>query len=285
VHVRSEELRRPLTEGSDIELTVKIDKSRKMTVEVFIPSINQGFSDEVFVPDPPTTRDQLQQQLDLFFERVARVYRTIYACERDDLTEQADAIQFKLEVIAEQLAEEQARGNTDPDALLDPTETLRKLQHVLTRLEKQLEAERHLSPLAIKLKSKLPWITHIVEENGTELDKETLARLTGQMDRYIESNDQRGLKFVADEIYDLAGTIVHGQAWYWQDWLDYMKQGRRRFVNQSQADKWIKSADAASDKKDLPALRSAVVELQKLWPPDQLEAAREQAMQSGLKRG
>ena len=79
VHVRAENLRRPLIEGAEIELAVKIDKSRKMTVEVFIPSINQGFSDEVFVPDPPTTRGQLQQQLDLYFERVARVYSLIYA--------------------------------------------------------------------------------------------------------------------------------------------------------------------------------------------------------------
>ncbi|HWE94928.1 MAG TPA: Hsp70 family protein [Tepidisphaeraceae bacterium] len=285
VHIRAEHLRRPLLEGSEIQLTVKIDKSRKMSVEVFIPSINQGFSDEVFVPDPPTTRDQLQQQLDLLFERAARVYRTIYAAGRDDLRDQADAVQLKLEVIAEQLAEEQARGNTDPDALLGTTATLRKVQLRLTQIEKQLESQRHLSPLVVKLKSNLPWITQVVQQYGSSMDKETLVRLTGQMERYIETDDQRGLKFVADETYKLAGGMLHGQAWYWQDWLQTMKQGRRRFVNQLQADKWIKSADAAAARNDLSGLRSAVMELEKLWPPDQLEAAKEQAMQSGLKRG
>jgi hypothetical protein len=55
-------------------------------------------------------------------------------------------------------------------------------------------------------------------------------------------------------------------------------------VNQLQADKLIKSADVAATRSDIPALREAVLELQKLVPPDQLAAAREQAMQSGLKR-
>jgi molecular chaperone DnaK len=284
VHIRAEKLRRPLIEGAEIELAVKIDKSRKMTVEVFIASLNQGFSDEVFVPDPPATRDQLQQQLDLYFDRVAAVYKLVYAANRDDLTDQVDAIQLKLEVVAEQLAEEQARGNTDPDALLGPTGTLRLIQPRLTQLEKQLESERHLSPLAIKLKSRLPWITHVAEEHGTVLDKETLASLTTQLERYLEKDDQRGLKFVSEQIYNLAGAILHGQSWHWQGWLDVMKRDRRRLVNQVQAEKWIKCADVASDRNDLPALRSAVIELQKLWPPDQLAAAQEQAMQSGLKR-
>jgi molecular chaperone DnaK len=284
VHIRAEKLRRPLMEGAEIELTVKIDKSRKMTVEVFIPSINQGFTDEVFVPDPPTTRDQLQRQLDLMFERVQRVYQLIYAGGRDDLTEQADALQFKLEVVAEQIAEEQARGNTDPDALLSPTGSLRLVQPRLTQLEKQLEAERHLSPAAIKLKSKMSWINYLVQENGTELDKQTFAGLSTQLERYIEKDDQRGIKFIAEQANTLAGSIVHGQHWYWEGWFATLKRDRRRFVNQVQADNLIKSADAALERKDLPGLRTTVIDLQKLLPADELEKAQEQAMQPGVKR-
>ena len=45
-----------------------MDVSRKMTVELFVPILNQSFSNDVYVPDPPTARSQLQQQLDLCFE-------------------------------------------------------------------------------------------------------------------------------------------------------------------------------------------------------------------------
>jgi hypothetical protein len=208
----------------------------------------------------------------------------VYVAQRDDLRDQVDIIQLKLEVITEQLSEEQARGNSDPDALLGPTGTLRKVQLMLNQLEKQLQSERGLSPAAVRLKARLPWVTQLTEQHGSTTDKETLTRLAAQLDRYIETDDQRGLKFVSEQVGNLAYAVLHGQAWYWQEWLDEMKREQRRFVNQVQAEKWIKSADAASTRKDLPALRTAVFELQKLWPPDQLEAAREQAMQSGLKR-
>jgi hypothetical protein len=218
------------------------------------------------------------------FERVQRVYQLIYAGGRDDLTEQADALQFKLEVVAEQIAEEQARGNTDPDALLSPTGSLRLVQPRLTQLEKQLEAERHLSPAAIKLKSKMSWINYLVQENGTELDKQTFAGLSTQLERYIEKDDQRGIKFIAEQANTLAGSIVHGQHWYWEGWFATLKRDRRRFVNQVQADNLIKSADAALERKDLPGLRTTVIDLQKLLPADELEKAQEQAMQPGVKR-
>jgi hypothetical protein len=104
------------------------------------------------------------------------------------------------------------------------------------------------------------------------------------MERYIEKDDQRGLKFVADQIYNLIGGILHGQTWHWQGWLENLKLRRRRLLNQAQAEKWIRTAEAASARGDLSELRSSVLELQKLSPPDELDAAREQAMQPGLKR-
>ena len=39
---------------------MKIDASRKMTVEVFVPLLNESFVDGVYIPDPPTARSQLQ---------------------------------------------------------------------------------------------------------------------------------------------------------------------------------------------------------------------------------
>ena len=52
----------------------------------------------------------------------------------------------------------------------------------------------------------------------------------------------------------------------------------------TEARKWIKKAEEASARDNFPALREAIEQLWVLQPPDQLEAAREQAMRSGLKR-
>jgi hypothetical protein len=140
-----------------------------------------------------------------------------------------------------------------------------------------------LSPFVIKLKAEHRWTTRVVEEDGNAQDKETLSRLTGQLERYLESGDQRGLKFVSEQLLNLRAGILHNQPWFWQNHLAIIRQPGRKFLNQAEAQKWLKEAEAANARNDLPALRKAVDEVYKLWPPDQVESAKEQAMQSGLK--
>ena len=227
VHVRADKLKRPITEGTEINLTVKIDKSRRMTVEVFIPSLNQGFAHDVFVPDPPTTRNQLQQQLDLCFDRVNRLFKFAYAAERPETAEKLQSLQLKLEQIAEHVQEEQARGNPDPDALLGPAEILRKIRLLITQIEEQLESERGMSPQALKLRADHRWTASVVEHHGTAADKEMMARLGEQLERYLEISDERGLKFVGEQMLQLRSSILMHQRWYFENVLQHLNRPGR----------------------------------------------------------
>jgi molecular chaperone DnaK len=49
-HVRSEQVRRPVPEGAELQLHIKVDASRLITVEVFIPHLNEHFTDRIFIP-------------------------------------------------------------------------------------------------------------------------------------------------------------------------------------------------------------------------------------------
>lgn len=73
--------------------------------------------------------------------------------------------------------------------------------------------------------------------------------------------------------------------WYWQQRLEILKSPCQRFLNQEQAAKVLEDASTASAKGELAALRSPCRRAWALQPPDQVEAAKEQAAQSGLKGG
>jgi molecular chaperone DnaK len=49
-HVRSEAVRRPVPEGAELQLHIKVDASRLITVEVFVPHLNEHFTDRIFIP-------------------------------------------------------------------------------------------------------------------------------------------------------------------------------------------------------------------------------------------
>lgn len=283
VHVRAARIRRPIPEGTEIELTIKIDPSRKMTVEVFVPLLNETFVDGVYIPDPPSVKSQLHQQLDLCFERIERVFQDIFEADRDDLIDRARALQLRLESIHEQVSEAEKRGHNEPDAALGPTDQLRKIRVQLAQLEEQLEGTRGQSTLARKVSTEARWTEQTVLMHGSDMEKEEFTRLKNQLTKYAEADDTRGLKWVQEQMRNLRGGLLDRQPWFWQNVYHYLKQPGRRFLNKTEAATWLSKAEKAEEQQNFAELRNAVIRAYNLLPPDQVEAAREQAAQSGLR--
>ncbi|HYG10691.1 MAG TPA: hypothetical protein VD835_12125, partial [Pyrinomonadaceae bacterium] len=72
MHIRSEHIRRPIPEGAELQLHIKIDASRLITVEVFVPHLNANFSERVYIPqDEEPDYVKLADGLSLEFETYA----------------------------------------------------------------------------------------------------------------------------------------------------------------------------------------------------------------------
>lgn len=282
VHIRADKIRRPVVEGTELEVTMKIDASRRMTVEVFIPLLNQSFEEGVYIPDPPTARSQVQQQLDVCFGRLDRVWRTAYECERDDLIEEARALQSSLEVVAERAGTDAAHDN--PDAEMGPAEVLRKVRVQLAQLEERLDVEGP-SSFARQIRGESRWTDQVVQRCGTESDKSEMDRLRTQVDKYIETGDQRGLKWLQQQLGELRGALLDHQPWFWLNVLEHLKRPGRRFLNESDAQRWLEAADDAARRQDLPELRAAVIRVWEMQTPEQVELSKQRAAQSGLRTG
>jgi molecular chaperone DnaK len=50
MHIWNDHIRRPIPEGAEIQLHIKIDASRLISVEVFVPHLNANFSERVYIP-------------------------------------------------------------------------------------------------------------------------------------------------------------------------------------------------------------------------------------------
>jgi molecular chaperone DnaK len=283
VHVKASKIRRPIPEGTEIELTIKIDQSRKLTVEVFVPLLNETFVDDVFVPDLPSAKSQLQQQFELCFARIDSVLREIYEADRDDLMERARGLQLRLEAIYEQAAEAERQGHSDPDAAAGPIDQLRKIRIQLAQLEEQTESTRGQSTLARKVAADARWTSSLVEADGTDLEKEECRRLQEQLKKYADADDTRGLNWVREQLIPLRVSVRDRQPWFWQHLLHWYAQPGRRFLNKAQADIWLAKGQKAAAEQNFPAMREAAIAIDRLLTPDQVEIAKEQAVQSGLR--
>ena len=281
VRVKAEEVRRPILEGTDLELTVKIDASRKVSVELFVPLLNQSFSNDVYVPDPPAAGSHLHQELDACFDRLNKVGVALYSGEHDDAVPVFRRLQRQAEQIAERAAGDRSRAAADPDAALATTDAVRKLRVQLTQLEEQLNLDSTGSAIARKLRLELPYFEGVLNDHGTPAQQEEFVRLRGQLDRYLSADDARGLKWVYEQVQLLHMMVFEDKPFYWHNQLSGLR--RRRFINQDEAAKALAEGEAASRGSDLPAVKVAVRKLWKLLPRDQVQDADDRGSQSGLR--
>ena len=283
VHLRAERVKRPVAEGAELELNIKIDASRKLSVEIFVPSLNESFVEDVYIPEPSTARTQLQQQLDLCFDRLNEVTAAAYEADRDDLLERVRELAGRLEGIAERVAENSTNlGPADPDFMLEPTNALRKIRIQLSQLEEQLD-NRQNSELSRKVRSDLRWTETVVRANGSPSDLEEWERLSEQCRKYSEADDPRGLKWVQQRLIALRSPILERLPSHWNDVLDYLRSPARRFVNHDAARKYIATAVDAKSQNDLPAMREACNKAWALLPPSRAKIAKDQLSQPGLR--
>jgi molecular chaperone DnaK len=283
VHIRADRIRRPIPQGSDMELTVKIDQSRKMTVEVFIPLLNQSFVEGVYIPDPPSARSQIRQQFDLCFDRIEHIGRLIYELDREDVRERAGFVRSSLEKLFE---EANSRGGvevSDPDAEMEAGEGLKRIRLQLTQLEEQLESAEIQSAEMREIRGQAKFTEQVVFNCGNPAQQAEMAKLTEQMNRYLEAEDHRGLAWVRTQMIELRAMILDHQPWYWQNVLAFLKRPERRFANRAEAEIWLRRAEEAERAQQLPQLRDALCKVWEMQPPDQVELSKQQAAQSGLR--
>jgi molecular chaperone DnaK len=285
VHVRADQIKRPIPEGSELELTIKIDISRKITVELFVPILNQSFNRDVYIPDPPASRSQLQQQLDLCFERLNNIRSELYGSDHLDLIPRFEQLEVRAETIAERLQEAEREAATDPDASAGPTADVRKLRIQIAQIEEQMGIGSTAPTLARKLRADVPYIERMVRTHGNESEIREFERLSEQYIRFREGDDARGLKWVRDAIWSVHWSVVEDQRWYWEDRFEALKTPGRRFLNTERATTLLAQGESARTRNDLPGIRSACRAVWALVPPDQAEAAREQESASGLRMG
>ena len=171
---------------------------------------------------------------------------------------------------------DRSREIVDPDAALAQTDGLRKLRVQLTQIEEQLEISSTGVTFARRMSGQVRYIERMIHTHGMETEKADFIKLNGQYQRYAESNDTRGLKWVQEQLWQLHWNVVNDQVWYWQNRLENLKVPGRRFLNKEEATKCIQAGDAANQRGDLPALRNAVFKAWSLMPPDQFENAKQQ---------
>jgi len=282
-------IRRSVPEGAEIEVTIHVNPSRLITVDAFVPHLNQHFSGRLYVPQ---REEQDFSNLSLTVASETQTYRQrLEELERTLSDVDDEPTQTELENLRRDLDELDAKapspssvpGKADPDDARRIVEESKTVRGRLGRLERRATGRR--SPLDNAQFIELVEIAaEVVGQFGTSLEKQQLAMLRRELERATSKGDDKAIQRVCGEIEGLRWRVLFKHDWFWREIFDSLRQPDTPFVDLAEARSLIARGQTAVSNGDGEGLREIVRALWKLQPKGNAEATRERAVRSGLRK-
>ncbi len=282
-------VRRAVPEGAQIDVTIKTDISRLITVEAFVPHLNQHFSGRLYVPQ---REEQHFSDLSHGVSSEARSYRRrLDELERNLPDVDDESTQSELENLRRNIDELESKApiqghspeKTDPDESRRIVEESKTVRGRLSRLERRA-ADRGDLLKSTHLVAQVEIAEETVGKFGTSLEKQQLAMLRRELERSAAKSDDKAAQRVCSEIEGLRWRVLGKQDWFWREIFNSLRQAGIPFVDVAEAQKLIAKGKSAVSSGDGEILREVVRALWKLQPKDQAEVMRERTLRSGLRK-
>jgi molecular chaperone DnaK len=284
------DIRRPIPEGSEIEISIHIDASRLITVDAFIPHLNEHFRERVYLAEREEQNyaelvESLPKQLESHVTRVGEVHARALETDDEASIEEAERLRTDLENLDMEAGAVGAESSSDdPDRLARLVDGSRQVRSRLAKLERKVGVDPHGSVNSEDAESVAEAAQEVVESYGSPSERRELEVLRREMDRAAVKDDQRRLRKSIEDMDALRWRVLFQQDWFWAEVFRSMQQPGRRFRNETEAKGWLRHGEDAIRRSDPDELRRAVRQLWDLQPRDEAEEDRERAMRSGLRK-
>lgn len=263
VIIRGTDIPRDLPTGNPIEITLFMDQSQQVRVQVYIPAL-----DLVFEPtfDPEVMHSSL---VELRGEAQRQKERLTNARENADRLSALQAATAVTRITDQQLVERvdsliEAAENA-PDALAELDRQLRELASAIDDVEDSLEWPLLLERAAWSRED----TERVAEEFGATADKNRLRSLTQELGRGIDARDPDLLRRHISDLDGLRFAVLSQQPGFSVAWFNWLVERVQSMSNAGQAKQIIEQARRSINNNDLEALKGANRQLVSLLPMEE----------------
>jgi molecular chaperone DnaK len=282
-------VRRSVPEGAEIEVTIRIDPSRLISVEAFVPHLNQHFSGRLYVPqreeqDFSNLSHGVASEARTYRQRLAEMERSLPPADDVATKSEVEGLRREIDALeAKAPASDSTSSEADPDSARRIVETSKSIRGRLGRLERGVAGQRS-SAENTEFVQLVEAAGTVVEQFGSTLEKQQFAMLHRELERAGAKNDDNAIKRACAEIDGLRWRVLGKHDWFWREILESLAQPNVPFVDHAQAQQLMARGQAAVSSGDGKELREVVRALWDLQPKGISEVIRERAMRSGLRK-
>lgn len=197
------DVRKTILKGSEITITVDIDKSRVMTFDVNVLDIGQTFDFEIDPSIQKFTFDEVNNK----FIKAKSDYESIkLKCSTENINEEIESYlaQIEEENIIENINGFLESAENDEGALNQANKLINKLNEILNNITKYFDNKSEIEEV-LNLREE---VRDLVNANGTKEEEDEFENLSRQLDEAIENEDSFKIDQIKNSLFGLKASCI-----------------------------------------------------------------------------
>ena len=268
LEIRGNMIRRDLPANSEVQLALKMDKSRIVTVTAYIPFLDEEFTLKILqqrlIPNP----DDLERDYQAEMKR----FREVKTKAADAEGESAEGLIQNVEgsPLMQEVKGLVAAAKGDPDAALKCAKRLLELKLKLDEAADALE----WPALVADARREVDDLDTVAGRSGSQGQKDKAAELAQEIEDIIAKRKMDRLRKKLDQVLRLYWEIVFAQPGFWVDQLPRMEKEQARMTDPTRAARLLDQGRDCIAKNNITGLQSIVRQLWALLPQEVADAAQ-----------
>lgn len=266
--VSSTDIRRELPAGTEVEITMRIDASRVITLLAYIPMLDQEFECQVELRKKTKPLARLRADVTTEKQRLDSLREKAEAAGEGSLVDTLDDIESSE--LLESIEAELDAAQNDPDAAEKCDKMLLEFQLKLDEIEGRVT----WPALVGEAREALDDLQRVAERHGTEEDKKRARDLGKALERIIEDKRVEALKRQTGDIRDLWIEILFKVPAFWVGQFQWVQQRADDMSDRASANRLISAGHNYLANNNVRGLQQTVIQLYRLLPPEVVTEAQ-----------
>jgi molecular chaperone DnaK len=277
LEIKAEEIRRDLPAGSDVEVTLRIDESRIITVNAYVPLLDEDFAVELNMKHNPPEPERLKQEYEAEMKRL----RELKAKAGDNA---GGSVEESIQEIENSPLIQEVKGTVaaaqgDPDAAMKCEKRLLELKLRLDEAEDTLEWPALLAEVRMWLKD----LDTVVSQHGSQAQRDRASQIVDEVDDFIAKRQMDSLRKKLSHVRQLYFEIVFAQPGFWVQQFRWLENEKHKMSDQARALRLLDQGRECIGKNNVTGLQNIVRQLWDLLPSEAVKDAQ-RGFQSGVVR-
>ena len=269
VAIEAKNIKRDLPAGSEVDITLKIDESRIVWLEAYVPLLDDEFKFKIELSDRRSADpDFLETDFEAEMQRLREAKSKASASGAETAEKLVQAVEASP--LLKEIKETRAAITGDPDAAAKFEKRLLEIKPILDEAVNSLE----WPSLILEAKDWLAYLNKVKDQHGSEAQRQKAEEYSNEVEAIIREQKPDRLRKKIEQIARLYHEIVMSQAGWWVYQFQQMEKQQDKMSDQTRADRLLGQGRDCLTKNNVTGLQNIVRQLWDLVPDENVQAAK-----------